>query len=177
MSERIDARRLDQFAVLDILSDTPSERLYSAKAVRPEEAAIANEIECAGRHVVSVAQHGKDEFVIRQCFVDKTFSRRIDRDDARLRAVGHRVRENALAAILTPKARRRHPVRRARDARAKAGTGGDSDTQAVSAASGSRGGKSARPVRQQEFAKIFVAGAATGRNLHTFANRDEPCPG
>src|SRR5258708_20086976 len=132
MSERIDARRLDQFAVLDILSDTPSERLYSAKAVRPEEAAIANEIECAGRHVVSVAQHGKDEFVIRQCFVDKTFSRRIDRDDARLRAVGHRVRENALAAILTPKARRRHPVPSAPDSPPKPGPARDTHTQPLS---------------------------------------------
>src|SRR5258708_1065450 len=143
MSERIDARRLDQFAVLDILSDTPSERVCGDKGVRAEEGGVGSEMEWGGGDVVSVAQHGKDEFVIRQCFVDKTFSRRIDRDDARLRPVGHRVGENALAAIRTPKARRRHPVSGARDARAKARTGGDSGTQAVSAASPSRGGNSA----------------------------------
>ncbi len=97
------ARRLDQLAASDVSSYTPGKRLDTAKPIAPEKLSVADQIERTTRVVVAVGQHGADELVIRQCFIDETPARRVDRDDAGLRPVRDRVRENALAAIRPPK--------------------------------------------------------------------------
>ena len=155
IGERFDAGSLDQFAAFDVAPDTHGEGLNPAKPVGPEKTAVADEVKRTVRRVVSVAQHGKDELVIGQGFVDKTPSRRIDRDDARAwpgrsRYAGKRPGCRPRAETATPAPNRPGSPR----AVLMLGAGCHRDMQAVAGPCGSRGGNRARSAGKELFAKL-----------------------
>jgi hypothetical protein len=138
---------------------------------------IADEVERTVRGIVAVAQHGEHELVVGQGFIDEAFPGRIDCNDAGLRPVGHRMRENARAAIRALKARRRHPISGTGNGSPDTRAGCDGDPQAVSASAGSRGGNRSRRTRKVALAKALIVGEAAGRQHDALARDDRPAAG
>ena len=60
-----DVRRLDQFAIRHIAPHISRERLNAAKAVAPQERAVAEQIERPIGLAIAVAQHRQHELMVR----------------------------------------------------------------------------------------------------------------
>src|ERR1700681_3808552 len=138
---------------------------------------IADEVERTARRIVAVAQHGEDKLVVGQGFVDKAFSVTIDRNDTGLGPVGHRMRENARAAIRALKARRRYPISGTGNGCTDTRAGCSCDPQAVAGSGWRRGGNSSGGAGKVTPAKILIVREATGRQHDALARHDRPAAG
>src|SRR5450432_414651 len=85
--------------------------------------------------------------------------------------------ENTLTSVGALKARRRHPVRRARDSRAHARARCESDPQAVAASRRRRGGNMSRGGGKEAFTKVFVVRETAGCQHDAVARSNSPGAG